>query len=588
MDSRGPGKAIEATMAVILIVLVAAGPSNAAPGRATGQASEMEAAPSASSPAGVVPLAQLPTWMSAETDLFGTGLAVGDIDGDGLLDLAVSNGNDMAAAPNLVYLNASAGMPVEAAWVSDDQRFSGHCELADLDGDGHPELMVANYIGPDWSPGRVQVYRNVGGVLETTPSWQTPATIFSFRASFGDPDGDGDLDLAVATGEAYHAETQANLIYFNEDGWLADAPGWTSDHLDTSYDVTFVDHDGDGDQDLAFLGGGWQGRAVIHENVGGAIATSPTWTTAATDNGNTFDFDDLDGDGRLDLAVGFNTQLGGSGRFAVYLTDGGALPTSPSWTSAFSGYGSAIVCADVDGNGHADLVAGGWWEPVRIYLNDGLGGFASEPDWQSDPAWASVIENFVLADLDEGRTRSLEESFPAGSRLLDLPHRHLQGIDRVTIGGETLARDRWCGSTHDGWVSLEAPATSPVTVVYRVSDAPDLALSNWDDATFVYGNTRPVGVPEAAPAALIGALASWPNPFNPRTTIAFRLAADVPGARLAVFDLRGRHVATLVDGALSAGEHRIDWQPRGLSSGVYLYRLEAGGETAAGKMVLVR
>ena len=84
--------------------------------------------------------------MSSETNLFGTGLDIGDIDGDGWLDLAVSNGNDMALAPNLVYISADGTLPTAASWASQDARYSGHCQLADLDGDGLPELMVANYI----------------------------------------------------------------------------------------------------------------------------------------------------------------------------------------------------------------------------------------------------------------------------------------------------------------------------------------------------------------------------------------------------------------------------------------------------------
>jgi len=538
-----------------------------------------------------------PTWLSAETDLYGTGLDLGDIDGDGWLDLAVSNGNDIVAAPNLAYLNQGGTLPSAASWVSDDARFSGHCELADLDGDGLPELVVGNYITEGWGPAQVQVHRNLGGALEGTPSWESSADLHSFRVSLGDPDGDGDLDLAVATGEAYNALLEPNLVFFNEGGTLAPAPGWTSEVADACYDVAFVDHDGDGDQDLAFLGGGWLGRVTIYENQDGVLATTPTWTTDGLDNGNTFDWDDLDGDGRLDLAVGYNQQLGGSGRFAVYLTAGGALPQAPTWTSEFRGYGSAVACADMDGAGGADLIAGGWWEPLRIYLNDGSGGFAAEPDWQSDAGWSSVAEAIRLADLDEAATREMTATYPAGSRLLPLPDRHLQGIDGVTIAGQPLGRDRWCGSLRGGWVSLDAPASGVTVVRYRVSSARDLVLSNWDQATFVFENMVPTAAPDvgpdASPGALPGAplvadLSAWPNPFNPRTTVGFRLMADASHARLRIHDLRGRQVATLHDGPLTAGHHRLPWQPRDLASGVYIYRLEADGATRSGKLVLVR
>lgn len=107
-------------------------------------------------------------------------------------------------------------LPVSASWTSTDLRYSGHCQLADLDHDGFPELMVANYAGAHMGPAQVQVYDNLDGVLETWPGWESPADLHSFRASFGDPDGDGDLDLAVATGEAYSSTRERDRIFFNE------------------------------------------------------------------------------------------------------------------------------------------------------------------------------------------------------------------------------------------------------------------------------------------------------------------------------------------------------------------------------------
>ncbi len=83
-----------------------------------------------------------------------------------------------------------------------------------------------------------------------------------------------------------------------------------------------------------------------------------------------------------------------------------------------------------------------------------------------------------------------------------------------------------------------------------------------------------------------------PNPFNPATTLRYIL----PGrghARLAIFDIRGREIAVLVDGLQTAGEHAVEWN--GLSgrgyavpSGVYLARLEAAGEVRTRKIVLAR
>lgn len=82
-----------------------------------------------------------------------------------------------------------------------------------------------------------------------------------------------------------------------------------------------------------------------------------------------------------------------------------------------------------------------------------------------------------------------------------------------------------------------------------------------------------------------------PNPFRAATQLRF----DLPRAetvRLDVFDVNGRRVRTLVDGMLPAGSHQVDWDSRGdnresLSSGVYHYRLSAGGQMVERKMVLL-
>ncbi len=83
-----------------------------------------------------------------------------------------------------------------------------------------------------------------------------------------------------------------------------------------------------------------------------------------------------------------------------------------------------------------------------------------------------------------------------------------------------------------------------------------------------------------------------PNPFNPRTTIGFSL----PGAehaRIDIYDLAGRLVRRLIDKPMQAGRYQIEWngrdeRGRAVTSGVYFYRLTAGKQTSAKKMILLR
>jgi hypothetical protein len=80
---------------------------------------------------------------------------------------------------------------------------------------------------------------------------------------------------------------------------------------------------------------------------------------------------------------------------------------------------------------------------------------------------------------------------------------------------------------------------------------------------------------------------AYPNPFNPGTTLGFRLA-ETGLANLSVFDLAGRTVATLVDGLTGAGEHEVRFDAAGLPSGVYFYTLVSGGQRETRRMVLLK
>jgi hypothetical protein len=80
---------------------------------------------------------------------------------------------------------------------------------------------------------------------------------------------------------------------------------------------------------------------------------------------------------------------------------------------------------------------------------------------------------------------------------------------------------------------------------------------------------------------------NYPNPFNPSTTIEFALPKSA-FVTLKVYNLLGEEVATLIGEQRAAGIHRFNWDARGLASGVYLYRLEAGGFVQSKKLILMR
>jgi hypothetical protein len=89
---------------------------------------------------------------------------------------------------------------------------------------------------------------------------------------------------------------------------------------------------------------------------------------------------------------------------------------------------------------------------------------------------------------------------------------------------------------------------------------------------------------------------NYPNPFNPETSISFSVPGnekEVTAVRLSVYNMRGRLVKMLIDRKVEAGRHTVVWDGRDetgrqVSSGIYLYRLDAGDEVAVRKMVVLK
>ena len=80
---------------------------------------------------------------------------------------------------------------------------------------------------------------------------------------------------------------------------------------------------------------------------------------------------------------------------------------------------------------------------------------------------------------------------------------------------------------------------------------------------------------------------NYPNPFNPATTISYELPESAE-VNLAVYDMLGRKVATLVNENIQAGSHQVTFDASNLSSGVYVYQLEAGATVLTRKLTVVK
>jgi hypothetical protein len=542
-----------------------------------------------------VPFNTSPVWISTDPQNYSTGCAWADINRDGRLDFVVANGNDMAREKVVVYYNTGSGtfLPTLPSWQSGDIDYHGQLSIGDVNKDGYPDVAVSVYIGAAGfsQKGRVKLYLNNSGTLNSAPSWVSEDTLYTFSCAFGDADGDGNPDLAVATGESYNSKPDYDRIYFNNNGVLAVLPGWKSKYLGYSMDVTWADFNGDGRLDLVFAGE--RGPSRMYLNYGDSIGTVPYWMSAdAGINNNSLFAGDVNNDGMIDLAVSENNQLGGTGKFKIYLNTGITLSTTPFWSSAFSGYGSGISLADIDQDGDLDLTTGGWWQPCRIYLNQS-GTFNVNPQWTS--VTGSVVETIVFGDYDNDGLDSLTNQFTSSGtkKLFYLTKKPFHKIIKIYFGADSVSANQYCYDAENGWISFASapPNGTIISIRYIASHDLDFAVSNWDASlgNYVFKNNIIVNIPPAEEQFPNDFFLSqnYPNPFNPSTAIRYSIPRRGE-VKLTVFDVTGREAATLVNEKQSAGTYQVTFNGSAFTSGVYFYRLTAGDFSDTKKLLLIK
>ncbi len=544
-----------------------------------------------------IPLPSSPSWTSNDYD-YSTGGALADVNGDGWLDFLISNGNDMATNLNSVYISSNGTLDTIPTWTSADGGFFGHCYAGDVNNDGLPDFAVA-YLGRDtMGDHRARVYRNTGSGLETTPSWKAGDRHSSFDCCLGDVDLDGDLDLAISAGDAYAPiEYDPARIYRNNGTSFDTLPYWSATDSNPGDAVRFCDIDYDGDLDL-FVGqvipGSGRGKVVMYRNVDGVLDTVPSWT-AQQGVGWVLRlaFGDYDGDSYLDLAVASNNQQGEPNSIKVFHNTGGMLDTIASFTMLRANqYSSCVAWADVNGDQYPDLAAGGWWEPAVVFENR-AGVLDTTPTWSWIPSNRTdlVCEAVVWGDLANRHLSSVNESNSGDGerKLFNIHRRPLQALDSVYVDGARAPVAGYCFDLLGGWVSFAAAPPAGINNVvffYRFSEAPDLAVTNWDQShgNHVFRNTTAGGISSTPKPTMAARIEAWPNPAAGPMRIAPLCDATAASRTMMIYDMAGR-----VRRALIGGNGTWTWDGRDengmlVEPGVYFAALGS----ASPKLKLIR
>lgn len=523
-----------------------------------------------------------PDWESTPLGHIATGLALADINGDGWKDIVVANGNDIQRQHLVVYYNNGDGtFPLEPSWSSADIDYHGHCSVGDIDKDGWTDVAVSVYIGEAGfsEPGRVKVYYNNGGELESEPSFSS-VNFYTFSCALGDADADGDLDLAVAASESYGGEWDYGKIFINNNGVFNETPDWESENLMGAMDVEFADMDKNGFLDVVFISNEYPGAIFLADDQG-VIDESPDWQSSeASTYNNSMDIGFFGDEAVPGFVATGNNQLGGDGKIRFYDFPAGIPANSQaSWTSPEVGYGSGVFLFDVTRDGNIDLIYGGWWLPMEIIPGTG-NSFENSPAFTSSTS--SVVEAIRLADL--GREAVVPmiadiTGMPEGAHAIRTPAQVTENITAVYKNGELVPAGEYCFIPNKNWISFSNTLTSSdeIEVEYEASADPDIVITNWDSGkgNYIFYNTNiSTGITSAG---IDPDISISPNPA--RDFISVRSSTDLKS--IAVFNQFGNMIFNLNQGF----NKPIDISH--FSAGIYFMKIETiGGQTRIMKVIV--
>lgn len=572
---------------------------------------------------------------------FGAALAWGDFDTDGDLDLLISGyPNDPRSAESgsaardwidpqtWIYANDGGTFTdIQAGLPPID---SGDVDWVDFDGDGDLDVFLS---GSNIS----KLFRNDDGSFADT-GVAFPGVRFA-SSDWGDFDNDGDLDLALG-GQTY--EIFADVFRNDGDGnFLALEADLVSSLAGRVNTLSWVDYDSDGDLDLLLGGTSPQLGGVgvrIFRNEGNTFIDAQF--DFPLDRGFYASWADYDNDGDPDLLIG-GLQDSQFPKVYLYRNDQGAFIDS-GLDLGYQFY--YAIWGDYDNDGLQDLLlpinvispvilrnVGDGFEELDISLEGLQEGDAAWGDFDGDNDLDFVLCGVGPAGYADMRTTIFRNDVQTPNTAPSAPTNlgHSENRSAVTLS--------W-GPAED----LQTPAAA-LTYNLRVGTAPGLddvipsqsdpnsgarlvvasgnvgsslswALDGLQEGTFYWSvqavDSGFLGGPFAAEESFtIGAvnavpevpgagnrprlLAAAPNPFNPRTVIAFELPATTR-VDLEIFDMAGRLVRQLVANEdRKAGHHEVIWQGRdetgrSLPSGSYCYRLTAGGFSQTRRLTLLK
>jgi hypothetical protein len=525
---------------------------------------------------------------------------LGDVDGDRDLDLIFVNFNYDPETFGYLFINQGTGFFADETSLRLPSRLCSSCtgtDFGDVDGDLDLDLVISNY-------GFNRLLLNV--------SWQrydvAPEEVFPMGTEdsndvvFTDVDGDFDLDVFIVN----NTGVKNRILMNNGNGYFIDE---TEERIpiDTgqSNGQSILDIDGDGDLDIFVANGFLPGLNRLWINDGSGYFTDesekrmPLYGEVSSDAS----YGDIDNDGDFDLIIAnFASQGPGIGtRVFVNNGTGHFTDETDKRYPIIEESTNDVAIGDVDNDGDVDLYIANFGEYPLQEQNRLLINYSTpdsfppsivrtfhQPD-TGDTTNDYLITSTVWDNIAVARGElSVSLFYQAYSNSLNSNSFNFVEIPMLWSGGNQYRQNipsQSSGTIVEYYIKAEDKMGN---VSYDPPNAPDSVFSFLVDSSVGINEPPNISLPKTFSLSQ-----NYPNPFNPSTTIDYSIPdGNYNLVSLKIYDLRGRLIRTLVEETKGQGEYKTHWDGKNdlgkqVSSGVYLYRLEAENFLSMRKMVLL-
>jgi len=556
------------------------------------------------------------------------GIAWGDCDGDGDLDLLVCGGpsvlyrNDVNTTGQFVQVSANTASETGTFFWDVGGAATNGALWGDLNNDGRLDLVC----------GILRIHLNDGDTLAYTTNLIPPGGEVSggWGTTLGDYDRDGDLDIALACGNGSNYLGRVRI--FRNDGTgtafeeVAGEVG-VDQFIYEAWCPTFIDVDNDQFVDLWMPDIRTAESCMLFKNDQGTelVSQAPSETGIEAMSAILSTWGDFNGDGYADVwlhpLVGDDPdhpanklyQNNGDGTFidiapalgmdSVYENSNQA-PRGASW-------------GDYDNDGDLDLLVG-----VRttigqqLWNNNGDGTFSQiGAEVGLGEIIGSDMRSLMFVDYDndgfldiylmQNGTSTpylLHNEGGNGNHWVVIKPKgvtnNTAGIGariRAVAGSKSMTRYIVAGDGNANghlWAhfGLSSATTIDSLIVYWPNGMIDVATNINADKYYTFkegeGIITSVESEIKLPEEYI-LYQNYPNPFNPETTIGFSLP-ERTDVKITLVNILGQAVKEIVNNNYSAGRHQVKLNASDLSSGVYFYKLETGSFVTAKKLILMK